>query len=108
VNKLVSRSLLIATALLASTASAADTRVGTITELTGSNTGKLLLKLSHSSTTLCGDNAATGSAYIQTSAGHYVSVQPLLLAAFLAGKQVELILSDTGNECNIDKATILQ
>lgn len=100
--------LALATVLLANVASAADTRVGTITKLTGSNTGKLLLSLNHASSTLCGDNAAAGSAYIHTTASHYVSVQPLLLAAFLAGKEVELILSDTGNECSIDKATILQ
>jgi hypothetical protein len=99
--------LLVAVTSFAATALGADTRVGTITQLTGSDTGKLLLRLNHTSATLCGDNAATGSAYIQLTAAHFPAVQPLLLAAFLAGKEVQLILTDTGAECNIDKATIL-
>ena len=91
----------------ANPASAADNRTGVITEVRSSDSGKVLVKIDHSSSNLCGNNSATAYAYVKDDVDHFESHRTVLLAAFMSGREVVLNMDDTGNECRINMVTMV-
>jgi hypothetical protein len=92
---------------IAGAAWAADTRTGTVTEIRTHGDGNIRVKLDHGSQELCGNNSATSWARLDLTAPYFETGRTLLTSAVLSGRQVKLIMTDTGTECRIDDVRLL-
>ena len=91
----------------AGSAFAADSRPGcTILSVASTDSDKVLITVSQPNSLLCGDNASTVNAYVSNTDSYSESHRAILIAAFLGGRVVNLVLTDTGAECHIDKITM--
>lgn len=91
--------------LSAGLAAAQDYRTGTVAKLE-SDSGSINFRvwINTTSTNLCGNNpAASSSAYVENTADWFEDHRTLLVSAYLAGREVQFLLSDTGSSCRIDK-----